>query len=299
LSLQKEVSDEANRHRHGDEPVSGVDGISSGPDAQLQTRRREAGVPNIVQKEMDVMIKKAIWIASALSMLGLVSASNARADEWNKKTVLTFSQPFEIPGMVLPAGIYTFELADTMADRHIVRIFNADRSEVIATVMTIPNTRLTPTSETVIKFREMPAGSPEAIRAWFYPGNTIGQEFVYPRQRATQLAKVSNANVPATAVEVADIDALRTAPIIAVSPQDNDVAVNTIQTTPVANDDNSSSSAVGTAGIRETGRSARREERELPKTASSMPLIVLLGLGSIGAAFGLMLLGKRATAAAR
>jgi hypothetical protein len=246
---------------------------------------------------MDAMIKKAIWIGSALSLLGLVSASSARADEWNKKTVLTFSQPFEIPGKVLPAGTYTFELADTMADRHIVRIFNADRSEVLATVMTIPNTRLTPTSETVIKFKEMPAGSPEAIRAWFYPGNTIGQEFVYPRQRATQLAKVANESVPATAVEVADIDALRTAPIIAVSPEENDVA--TLQTTPVANDENSSSSAVGTAGVRETEKSARRGERELPKTASSLPLIVLLGLGSVCAAFGLMLFGKRSTASAR
>jgi hypothetical protein len=76
---------------------------------------------------MDAMIKKAIWIGSALSLLGLVSASSVRADEWNKKTVLTFTQPFEIPGKVLPAGTYTFELADTMADRHIVRIFNADR----------------------------------------------------------------------------------------------------------------------------------------------------------------------------
>ena len=251
------------------------------------------------------MIKKAIWIGSALSLLGLVSASGARADEWNKKTVLTFTQPFEIPGKVLPAGTYTFELADTMADRHIVRIFNADRSEVIATVMTIPNYRLTPTSETVIKFREMASGSPEAIRAWFYPGNTIGQEFVYPRERATQLAKAENANVPATTVEVADIDALRTAPIIAITPDQREVAVDTIQTSPVASDANDSSSAVGTAGVRETGRSARREERaeaekkELPKTASSMPLIVLLGLGSIGAAFGLMLLGKRATASAR
>jgi hypothetical protein len=249
---------------------------------------------------MDVMIKKAIWIGSALSLLGLVSASNARADEWNKKTVLTFNQPFEIPGRVLPAGTYTFELADTMADRHIVRIFNADRSEVIATVMTIPSTRLSPTTETVIKFREMPAGAPEAIRAWFYPGNTIGQEFVYPRQRAAQLAKAEHANVPATSVEVADIDALRTAPIIAVSPEENDVAENAIQATPVANDDNSSlSSAVATAGVRETGRSARRGERELPKTASSLPLIVLLGFGSIGAAFGLMLLGKRTTSSAR
>jgi hypothetical protein len=245
------------------------------------------------------MIKHAIWIGLTLSLLGLVSASSAHADEWNKKTVLTFSQPFEIPGMVLPAGTYTFELADTMADRHIVRIFSADRSEVIATIMTIPDYRLTPTDQTVIKFTEVPDGSPEAIRAWFYPGNTIGQEFVYPKRRATQLARAANAPVPAIANDVADIDQLKTASIIAITPDERETAVNeVIQTGPVATVEDSSSSVTGTSGVLETGRSARRRARELPETASTLPLILLLGLGSIGVAFGLMVFGKRDTASA-
>jgi hypothetical protein len=248
---------------------------------------------------MDVMIKKAIWIGLTLSLLGLVSASSARADEWNKKTVLTFSQPFEIPGMVLPAGTYVFELADTMADRHIVRIFNADRSEVIATFMTIPDYRLTPTDQTVIKFTEVPAGSPEAIRAWFYPGNTIGQEFVYPKHRATELARSSHAVVPATAVDAVDIDALKTAPIIAITPEEREITVaEAIQTGPVTDAESRPSSVTGTSGIRETRRAARRNARELPKTASTLPLIMLLGLASIGVGGGLLVLGKRATASA-
>jgi hypothetical protein len=38
-------------------------------------------------------------------------------------------------------------------------------------------------------------GEPQAIRAWFYPGDNYGQEFVYARKVAVELAKVTN--VPA------------------------------------------------------------------------------------------------------
>jgi hypothetical protein len=241
---------------------------------------------------MDGMIKKTLWIGLTLSLLGFVSASNARADDFNKKSILTFSQPFEIPGKVLPAGTYVFEIADTVGDRHIVRIFNKDRSEVIATVMTIPDHRLTSTSETVIKFGEVPAGSPEVMRAWFYPGNTIGEEFVYSKRRAAQLAKASRIIVPATTVDVASADDFKTARIVAVTPEQKEVDVTTaIQTTPAP------TAAARTTRVEETGRSARLNDRkELPKTASALSLIVLLGLGSIGAAFGLMAFGKKTTA---
>jgi hypothetical protein len=244
---------------------------------------------------MDAMINKTLWIGLTLSLLVLASPTSARADDLNKKSILTFSQPFEIPGKVLPAGTYVFEIADTLGDRHIVRIFNSDRSKVIATVMTIPDYRLKSTSETVIKFGEVPAGSPEVMRAWFYPGNTIGEEFVYPKPRAAQLARASRAIVPAIAGDVAgDItsaDDLKTARIVAVTPEQKEVAVTAaIQTTPAPK------SSVVTTGVEETSRSARANTRtELPKTASTLPLILFLALSSIGAALGLMVFGRKAT----
>jgi hypothetical protein len=232
------------------------------------------------------MFRKFLWIGLAVSALASMVATSARADEWNKKTVLTFSQPVEIPGRVLPAGTYTFKLADSMIDRHIVQIFNADGSDIVATVMTIPDYRLISTDKTVIKFGEVPAGSPEAIRAWFYPGNTIGQEFVYPKPRATQLALASKAAVPAMAVAVANIDDLRTVPIVAVTPEQKETAVSAaIQTSPEATVPNRSSSMAGTSGV-------ARDARHLPKTASALPLILLLAFTSIAAAFGLMIFGR-------
>lgn len=252
-------------------------------------------VENVVQKEMDVMIKKAIWIGLTMSLLGLVSTSSARADEWNKKTILTFSQPFEIPGKVLPAGKYMFKLADSTTDRHIVQVFTADGKKILATVMAIPDVRIEATNRTVVNFREVPAGSPEAIRAWFYPGNTIGQEFVYSKQRAAQLAKLSKTPVPAMAVDVASVEELKKVEIVAITPDEKETPLAaSIQTAPV---ENSSSSAVGTTGVVQTGQSASNRT-QLPKTASSLPLVMLLGFASICLAFAMMMFGKRVTASA-
>jgi hypothetical protein len=236
-------------------------------------------------------MKNAIRIGLTLSLLGLVSASTARADEWDKKTVLTFSQPVEIPGHVLPAGTYVFKVADSTSDRHVVQVFTADGSQIIATVMAIPNYRLTSTSGTVIRFREMPAGSPEAIRAWFYPGNTAGQEFVYPKRRAAQLAKATNAVVPAVAIDGDDVDALKAAPIVAITPEEKEIPVSAaIQTTPTE-----------TVASSETTpqNSSSMAERRLPKTAGTLPLVALLGFGSVVIAFGLMAFGKRSAVSAR
>jgi hypothetical protein len=141
------------------------------------------------------MFKRFFFVALTVSVFGLIAVPTARADEWNKKTPITFRQPVEVAGHVLPAGAYTFQLADSPSDRHVVQIFGAD-GRIIATVLTIPDYRLTVTGETVIKFREVSAGSPQAIRAWFHPGNSAGQEFVYPKARAMELAKASNSVVP-------------------------------------------------------------------------------------------------------
>jgi len=250
------------------------------------------------------MLKKAIWIGMALAVFGLFSAFTAAGDESNK-TVLTFNQPVEIPGQVLPAGTYTFKLVDSINDRHVVQIFNADGSQIIATVLTIPDYRLQATDQTLIKFGEVPVGSPDVIRAWFYPGETVGQEFVYPKARATQLAKASNAPVPAITADVTDIDALKTASIVAVTPDEKEMPVAAaIQTTPLDNTRNvdkvapvatvatTSPSVAGTTGATQTAHNPPPTATRLPKTASALPLILMLGLGSIGLALCLMVFAK-------
>ena len=119
-----------------------------------------------------------------------IFAHSDSADEWNKKTIITFSGPVEIPGVhlhgyaVLPAGTYVFKILDSKSDRHIVQIFSQDEKTVYATILAIPNYRLKATDKTVMTFRERPAGEPEALRAWFYPGREWGEEFVYPEGKS-------------------------------------------------------------------------------------------------------------------
>lgn len=103
----------------------------------------------------------------------------AKGDEWNKKTVVTVNEPVELPGVVLPAGTYVFQLLDSASDRNMVQVFNEDESQIYTTIMAIPDYRLEPTNETVITLEERPKDSPEAIKEWFYPGDLSGLEFVY------------------------------------------------------------------------------------------------------------------------
>jgi len=120
---------------------------------------------------------KRIASVLAVALLVLVSRS-ARADEFDHLMVITFSAPVQIPGEVLPAGTYQFSNPD--GDRNVVEIRRADRSKPYATLLTIPAERSTATDEPVVKFEERAAGSPEAIRAVFYPGETTGMAFLYP-----------------------------------------------------------------------------------------------------------------------
>ena len=230
---------------------------------------------------------KTIFAVFALTLLGATLAPGARADEWNKKTVMTFSQPVEIPGQILPAGTYTFVLADSPADRHIVQIFNADGSQIIATVLAINNYRLKPSGDSVVKFAERSGDNPEALKAWFYPGDNFGQEFVYPKQRAIELAVIVKEPIPALA---ADTD-IKVVPIVAETPEQKEVPVTeVIMVTPAPAEVVAPAPVVQAttpAPVVETAPAPVVETQQLPQTASQLPLIVLLGLGSLGAALAL------------
>jgi LPXTG-motif cell wall-anchored protein len=225
---------------------------------------------------MHMKFMRTIFAVFAVSLLGATLASGARADEWNKKTVMTFNQPVEIPGQILPAGTYTFVLLDSPADRHIVQIFNADGSHIIATVLAINDYRLKPTGDTVVKFAERSGDNPEALKAWFYPGDNFGQEFVYPKQRATELAVIVKEPIPALAADSTD---LKLVPIVAVTPERKEVPVaDVILVTPPP------AQVVAAAPVVETASAPVAETKQLPQTASQLPLIMLLGLSSLGAA---------------
>jgi hypothetical protein len=124
---------------------------------------------------------------NALCLGGILAASSfllqpVKADEWNKKTEFTFSAPVEIPGKVLPAGKYVFELADSDSDRNVVQVFSEDangRQSLAASIMAVPAYMDDTPDKPIVHFEERHSGSPEAIQSWFYPGDNTGWEFVY------------------------------------------------------------------------------------------------------------------------
>jgi len=211
--------------------------------------------------------KKTILVALTAALLCATFAVGTRADtEYNKRTVVTFKEPVEIPGQVLPAGTYTVELMDNMVNRNIVQFFNADRTRLVATVLAINNYRLKPTDDNVMTFAERPGNAPSALKAWFYPGNRWGQEFVYPKERAVQLAQVTNEPIPAVESVPAAVEELKAEPIVVETPQQTEVAV----------------AEIPTFVPHET---VNLGEPLLPQTASPVPMIALLGIVAVSVGF--------------
>src|SRR5436305_5639936 len=147
------------------------------------------------------MISLKPAVLSVAVLLGVSATLPLKADQWNKKTVLTVKETIQLPNTVLEPGTYVFKLADSLSDRHIVQIFNADETHIVATILAIPNYRLKPTGKSVFGFWETPAGNPRAMRAWFYPGDNFGQEFAYPKMKSIELAKITKNPVQAIVAE--------------------------------------------------------------------------------------------------
>jgi hypothetical protein len=141
----------------------------------------------------NTVVKSFASILFVLAFLALLPA--AHADQANQETKVTFSQPVQIPGRVLPAGTYVFVLPEEINDHFEVRIFNADRTMLVATLLTISAERSKATDNTVFGFAERGSAQPEAIVTWFYPGETTGHEFLYPKQVEKELASAKQVTI--------------------------------------------------------------------------------------------------------
>jgi hypothetical protein len=228
---------------------------------------------------------KVVALLCCFALVAMVFAANVKADTFNKKTVITFSEPFEVPGVdaqILPAGTYVFKVFESFGDRNIVQIFNADETHLFTTILAINNYRLKPTEKTVLTFKERGEGQPEAIKAWFYPDNAFGQEFVYSKKRALELAKIVNEPVLAMPIEtnvVPPAEVLKSIQLEAIKPTGEEAPVAEVVQAPPQK------AAVAAPVTTEIAQA-------LPHTASSLPLAGLIGLLSLCAGFVLLITAK-------
>jgi hypothetical protein len=264
--------------------------------------------------DMEALMRMTKAICCAAAIVACL-ASGARADEWNKRTFLTFSGPVQVPGATLPAGTYLFQLADPDNARHVVMVRDKDEKKIYTMFMTIPNDRLDTPDNNVVMFRETPSGVARAIKAWWYPGERMGEEFVYSKTQATAIAKANHEGVLASETNAsttgsdADRAAMKSAKIGRVD--ENGAITDEAKRAKPATTTESSAAPANTATGRdvrpqtttakshnakgqETGTSGQSSssKRHLPRTAGELALIQLLSGLSIASGLGARMLRK-------
>jgi LPXTG-motif cell wall-anchored protein len=220
-------------------------------------------------------ISRKLWAglltcAGFALMLGY-PVTHAKADAWNKKTVMTIDQPVQVTDNYLEPGTYVFKLVDSSSDRHIVQIFNANEKHLIATIMAIPDYRTQVTGKPVFRMWETPAGYAPALRAWFYPGDNFGQEFPYPKN-LRQIAVAQNTQ-PVITPQPAPAPAPEAQAEVTPQPEPQpEIAQNEPPPPPPAAEQPAPAPTPAT-----------ETPKTLPQTASSYPLVGFIGALLIGA----------------
>jgi hypothetical protein len=289
------------------------------------------------------MLRKSLLIISAAAVVSAFVPTTAAAQDsnWNQRTYFTFSAPVELPGKTLPAGTYLFRLLDSPSNRHVIQVFDKDEKQIHITALAVPAQRNEPSDEPEVRFMEVAANQPAAIRTWWFPGRTIGHEFVYPKEQATRLAKsgknpvLTVSNDASTAETMRDADLARVNESAETSTYSAEQAPSAVTGTAVTgrqesqtamttgsnqsqapastgrtesqagmNTSSGQASATtasqGTAGTQRQGatpsatraQNARNTRTELPRTATVLPLVALLGLGSLAGAAALRMRRK-------
>ena len=229
------------------------------------------------------MFRKVLMTgAGAAAIVLTMSATPALAQPLDQRTEFTFNQPVEMPGVTLPAGTYVFRFVDATSGRKVMNVQAKDASSKnYGMFMTISAQRPKASDDAELRFLETPAGQPAAVKTWWYPGNTIGREFIYPKSQAVRLAKATNSTVLATQADNASNDQMKSADLAYVSPTGQETPLTDEQlveaaanTPPVGTTTQSASSARS----REEGTMARAQ---LPRTSTPMAGIGLMGLISL------------------
>jgi hypothetical protein len=197
-----------------------------------------------------------------------------RADDWDKKTEVTFAEPVEVPGAVLEPGHYVLKLLGSPSNRNIVEIQNEDHVAMV--MFTIPVDRPDPPDRTVLTFYEMPAGQPRALHQWFYPGDRMGREFVYSTKRAKEIALATKSVRPSTPPPLT-VSAEERPPNAAVEAPPPKVAVARVKSPAARPAETAVANAVG------------KDESVVLETASPLPAWALFGVLMTAGAFGLRL----------
>ncbi len=237
-------------------------------------------------------MRGAVKLFCLAAVMALPAIAHAQDPQFSRRTYLTFSGPVALPGMTLQAGSYSFEVADPRTSRKVITVDSRDNMKHYGYFLTVPVRRNEPSEKPVVMFSETPAGTPQAIKAWYYPNDRDGFEFVYPYDQAVKIASASHEPVMATRQRLDSsskdqLGAVQESTIARVNESGQPTTVQPETTSESASSPSDTSnqaassqrsSAVGTAGV-------QQPRRTLPRTASGLELTELLSMLSLGGAF--------------
>ena len=241
---------------------------------------------------MKSMTRTLVMCGMVLAV-AILMAADTQAGNFTRKTIFTTRLPIQIPGTTLPAGTYTLILMEHNADRNIVQVMDEDQLHLYATLIAIPKDRLHRTEETIFTYYEMPKGEAPALRDWFYPGEYHGLEFVYTGTVAEQIAEARN-RPPVTQEELGTrVAAAEPAPAMP-PPME---PVRAPAPAPVTTEEPSRTQSP--AAVISEDKPTRSDTaptpapvnvpKELPETASPLPLLGLIGLAFLGVGLSIRL----------
>ena len=232
------------------------------------------------------MLSKRILVsACAAAVFASVSVRPAAAQgPMDDRTEFTFNSPVEMPGVTLPPGTYVFHFVDTN-QKKVMQVADKSSNKNYGMFLTINAIRPKASDDAELRFLETPAGKPAAVKTWWYPGNTIGREFIYPKSQARRLAAATNTNVLASKsdAETAPTATATSANLEYVAPNGQESAVTNEMLDSVNNAAPTGGTAARNVPVQE-GTSASNtapSRSRLPRTNGMLPLLALMGLSSL------------------
>lgn len=246
-------------------------------------------------------IRKVALACLTAAMVAISGNAGAQTPR-NQDTFFTFSQAVELPKVTLPAGTYFFQLMDSDSNRHIVKVMSQNRKQLHATLMAIPYyTNDRPADEPQVRFLETPAANgvaaSNAIRIWFYPGNSVGHELIWPRDRAMRLAKATGEPVLTTKTdeESSDLTRVNGAGVesgVTTTETEAPAQASATRTQPAPEPRREQIGALAAPPANPEPSAEPAPRSDLPATAGMLPLLALIGIGSL-AASGLLRRARR------
>jgi LPXTG-motif cell wall-anchored protein len=250
------------------------------------------------------MLRHVFRLTCSVVLLACVMETPSAAQTYDRRTWFTFSGPVALPGVTLPAGKYLFRLANPDSSAKVVQVLNEDGTRPYGMFFSLRAERFEPASTPEVRFMETAAGMPAAIKTWWYPGERSGYEFIYPKEQARRLAQGASQPVLTTQSQTTTTEQTNTADLTRVSSTGQETNVSA-DATPTASTPGGTSrqgeiasSTVSIANatipapidakpVATSGQPAQSARASLPRTASMMPIVALVGMLALFAGMGL------------